>query len=487
MIDWGTLPTIGHTARPTFTINYPGAGGKPLVQVQIDSQIDCDGYHGHDFFPELEARGAGRYDFSLSVCLTTRGANCRPGQYFISVKLAWPELPDGRTRFFRGRIRLAVQDHQRGGGPVLRITSDDQSLINLQGISLNQFGAVELQANGASMLNMLSAMSAPVEAGLGDRPIADAQHVTPLSLWPDDEQQSRLPHVALVPLAAHAATGPAADGSTRSSLGLTAACLEFSDGRRIGVLAQEHVTFGRNRRPEPGCLPNHDFNDVCLRFLPPSPVHDELSNRLSRRHFELTLRNQQLDWSDRSSGGIEWDGARVDRARIQSPPPFSSTTTYEEHQLDLRLHASPTNEKLTLRVTLFGRPVNLTESRWGACWDAIYAGQMQGELCELWRFGHDTGLDAIRLDRLNNAPLESYLLVVRQALVGDGRWALPLPGRRNTRSVARLVQCQGRLWIETLQAPVRIDDQQLSAHALVPLREGMLVHVHDHTIRVQSW
>ena len=486
IIDWGTPPMIGHTARPTLTIDYPGACGKPLVQVQIDSQIDCDGPHGHDFFPELEARGAGRYEFALSVCLTTRGANCRPGQYFISVKLAWPDLPADQTRFFRGRIRLAVQDPQHGGGPVLRITSDDHALINLQGLPLDQFARIELQGNGASMLNMLSATSAPAEARSNHRPSADVQHVTRLSLWPDDEQQGRLPHVAWVPSTASHATHPTAPSSTHSSIGLTAACLNFSDGRRIGVLAQDHVTFGRNRRPEPGRLSDQEFNDVCLRFLPSSTVHDELSNRLSRRHFELTLRNQQLHWSDRSSGGIEWDGARVARAHVQSPPPFNSAS-YQEHQLDLRLHASPANEKLQLRVTLFGRPVNLTESRWGELWDSIYARQMQGALCELWRFGHDTGMDAIRLDRLNNAADESYLLVVRQAMFGGWPPAIPLDRRRSTPSAARLVQCQGRLWIETLHEQVRIDDQPLPAHALVPLCEGMVCQMHDYTIQVQSW
>lgn len=136
------------------------------------------------------------------------------------------------------------------------------------------------------------------------------------------------------------------------------------------------------------------------------------------------------------------------------------------------------------------------EARWNALRDSIYAWKMGGglnDLCELWRFGRETGLDAIRIDRVNNASHESYLLVVRHADLGGPAPAVPLDTRKPSKLAARLLQCQGRLWLETLETtqafggPSQVDGQPLPPRTLVPLHVGMNCRLAGHEVLVKEW
>lgn len=516
LVDWGNPPRIGHRARPTCLILCPGRRGKPLVEVQIDKQLDCDDSHGHRFFPEIDARGSERFDFNLSLCFATNGEDCRPGHYFIGVHIGWPDAPQGQAHYYKGRLRIAVEDSRKGQTRVLRISGDDQSLVNLQGVNLDRFDKVEFNASGAGVVNVLQSLASSQPPAVSPPAASSVSPcVTPMSLWPDEERQKLVPRVTRTPAAFPPAAAPSP--LAPSDKPLTAACLVFRDGRRIGVLAQDHVSFGRNRRhdwnikpPAGGNQASGDAsrnatsdasnnatkdatNDVCLRFLPPSPENDRLSSRLSRRHFELALRDRQLHWSDRSSGGLEWDGKRIDRCLSLAPPVFTSTAGFQQHELACRLHGSPPSDGLRLRVTLCGRPELMTdaiESCWSELRDSMYAWKMGGdlsELCDLWKFGRETGLDAIRLERLNNGDQESYLLMVRQADLGGPAPAIRLDTTRHSPLAARLLHCHGGLWLETLSGSSQVEGQPLPPRAIVPLRAGLTCRIAGYEMFVNFW
>lgn len=453
LVDWGMHPQVGHQSRPCFMVLAPAYSGARLnVELQIDDALD---------FPEASSDvrvlslGEGQWEFHVSFGLTTNGSNCRPGQYLIQVRAVFDDLTDtALPRYFQSTIRLNIGE-SGGAGPTLEIEGDGQSIVNLHGQDLRSFGRVVLRGNDAGIINLQG---------------ANDSH-SPLDHEQDQSNSVTFEYELKVDLERQAGLPTAAAGFHRQRL--ETASLIFEDGRRILLLPKKRVTLGRNRD-----------NDIVIRWLPRSADNDALSRNISRTHLILTLSEDGLLLTDDSKSGTALDFDPIDGDRLM-------TLEEGDDPLDLELGIT---QRLRLdpflgQLQLFGSELNSAEAP-TLDGDRTYCAAVGETVSRLLRLSHDSRIDAVRLQRVNNlADREEYVCLYRQALIGAShdRCAVTLSDSESPAVAARIVYIGRTFWLESLceSDTVSMNDCPLKRLQLAPLSVGAKIAIGGTTFRFE--
>lgn len=206
------------------------------------------------------------------------------------------------------------------------------------------------------------------------------------------------------------------------------ACLmchgDWPVGRTL-VLGRREIRIGRRRGD----------NDIVLRVLPRSGVHDTMSLQItgSRPHLVLSLRSEGLFLADqKTTNGTLLDGRPVVG---RAPLPLDRPCEVEVARA------------LRLRFV----PFLSADDEAGSAWhESIYAGISDGD--ELWRHAEQIGLRSVLIQRMANLEVdEQYLIVYRWANCGSGPDnELILPEAPVAGTNWRIVRRGGGLWVQSL-------------------------------------
>jgi len=438
-VDWGDTPRVGRQVRPEFSLVCPGYPSRPEIQVLIDRDLDHEEAHWQ---PRPQEQEPGLWSFHSAFRMTSGGLDCRPGQYLIDVHVSFRDVPPQMPRFYLARIRLNVPDQQSGADSVLEIDGDGQALVNLQGCDLKQFSKVVLKGRGAGVINLLQMPDENASPG-AERRTADKPATTfEYQLRIDAEKQSRLPTVY-----------PAKQGRAY----LDAAGLYFADGRRTLLLTRSRLTFGRNRG-----------NDIVLRFMPPGPENDAFSRAISRTHFRVELNPEGIEFFDQSRSGLEVNYSVV-RDRELVPARYAGDVTH----VDVGVTGTVDKQfRLEMLMLAPDHRESLEELKF---WDELYCELVGGGLGRTWRDSLDTRLDAVRFDRVENMPEESYVLLLREALIGGSRSQSAIVlNQGGAKNQARLLHIDRSFWLEPLPAGslIYVDGDPCPPRSLIPLSPG---------------
>ncbi len=438
-VDWGDMPRVGHQCRPAFTLVCPTYLGRPDIHVTIDRDLDHD---ASDCQARPKTEAVGLWSFHLAFRMTSQGLDCRPGHYLIELQLAFREVPPGLPRFFRSRIRLHVPSASVGGAGVLEIDGDGQSVVNLQGYDLRQFSKVVLKGGQDGVINLAnpfgSAPGAPSPAP--EKPSTTFEY----ELKVDQQKQDRVPTIFSM-------------GKQRAYL--DAASFLSEDGKRSIVLARPKISFGRSRD-----------NDVVIRFLPRREENDGYSANISRTHFVAELTPEGIEILDESLSGME-----VNYTVVRGRHVISSMFVGEGVQLDLGVTGT-VPKKFEMEIRLFGpaRNEHLDELEY---WDELVCEIAGGKVSRMSRMALDTGIDAVRYDRLTNLrDEESYVHLMREVLIGGSPGKCGILLRESgSHPVARLLHIDRMFWLEPLpgSTEISIDGVVLPVRALTHLSPGM--------------
>jgi hypothetical protein len=439
LVDWGELPRVGRQCRPEFSLVCPSYPGRPEIHLAVDRELDHDPVNEH---VRPQSDGQSLWSFHVPFRMTSQGLDCRPGQYLIELQVAFREVPPGLPRFFRCRIRLNVPGASESEGGVLEIDGDGQSVVNLQGYDLRQFSKVVLKGGQDGVINLANSFGSPTPdpAPVTEKPSTTFEY----QLKIDQQKQARLP--------THFATN-----KPRASI--DAAGFFFDDGRRSLVYARPKLTFGRSRD-----------NDVVVRFLPRSEENDRHSGNISRTHFIAELTPEGIDLKDESRSGMEVNYSVV-RDRHVVPSMFAGETVHVELGV-----TGTVPKKFEFEMHLFGpdRHEHRDEMEY---WDDLVCEVVGGRLSRLARLALDTGVNAVRYDRITSLPgEESYVHLLREVLIGGspGRCGVLLR-ESGSQTLARLLHIDRSFWLEPMQTsiPITLDGIPLAPQTLTALSPGM--------------
>jgi hypothetical protein len=245
------------------------------------------------------------------------------------------------------------------------------------------------------------------------------------------------------------------------------------DGRRIHVIARRRVTCGRSRQ-----------NDVCLRFLPRSPDHDEGSREISRSHMSLDLTDAGLVLGDESAKGVDIDSDPVKK---------SMTLTHDDAhvslQIDLPSRLSATRT-LEMDFTIFScDPLNgsrdVPPDRDDACLAAI------GEpASRLWQTACRSGIEAARIRRLNNLVDEEYVMLYRYATIGRSArdHVVVVPAMGVDADDLRLIHAGRMFWLHSGGSlRLAVDGRPIAGECLVQLAVGQTLTIGAATLLVEKF
>ena len=442
-VHWeGGLPEIGLNVVPNFQLVCPATYSvRPRCDIEIDSKLDHSSPSPH---PRQITKG--NWTFSLPFGLTTDGEDCRPGTYLIQIKIRFLGLSDRNLpSLFHCELRLNVP-RRSGNRRELVIEGDGQSLINIDGLDLNEFAGVVIKGGPDAIVNL---------EGGGE------QSSAPASSQETGIVSHRL-HLAVSTIRTPFCSDTFTNGSRTGD-----ASLLFDDGHRTLLFAkrtsQWRWTLGRRRQD----------NDIITRFLPASATHDAQTAKLSRTHAELVLTDTGLLLRDHSRSGI-WvenfdkvDGDRLFTADEDSHGGIAialGDVNSDQFRMDLQLFSAPDDQ------------VQLNESKEA---DLMYS-EILGQNPKQLQLTFHSRLQAARLRRETNLEdEENYVLLFSQATVGVSEEKNPVvldnhPGNRSVK--ARFLYAERRFWLENQgerQEDVTVNDIAIPQLELIPLEFGM--------------
>jgi len=435
LVDWGEMPQVGRTARPQFSLIAVAASARPTVKVTIDRGLDSD---PDDPQRQVRTEEHGLWTFTVPFSVTLNGLDARPGMYTVEIDVAFPHAAEGHPRFLRTSVRLNVPDGSSDRRELV-IDGDGQSVVNLAGHDLRSFSRVVLKGDDRSIINLQN-----FGQQLADAAAAPAKPVVfEYQLKLNRDIEARLPRRV--------------DLREPSK----ADCLTLVAGsRRIHVIARKRITFGRSRRPE---------NDVCLRFLPRSPEHDEASRGISRTHMAMDLVDDGLLVIDESSKGIDVDHDPVRKERLLTHLDSSGS-----RQLDLPSGFSD-SPSLEMELMLFGHDPDDPQFRSDMDWDDVCFDIAEESASRLWQTAGTSGIEAVRLRRVGNLEDEEYVALYRHATLGRSPKDHPiaLRGLAHPAADVRLLYAGRMFWLHSAgHVALAIDGEPITGACLVPLAFG---------------
>lgn len=214
-----------------------------------------------------------------------------------------------------------------------------------------------------------------------------------------------------------------------------------------------------NRRRLSISLGKKRVNDIVTRICPRSTANDILTNRISRKHCVLELKDGQLWISDPGSpNGTVFAGSKIEQDGVK----------YKRQGKELELGGA-----LAFRVDCV---TNVQKVDWRQ-----YMPLMNPEAEPLWDNAFNPHLNAIRLRRFNNLGQddshgkEGYVLVYRVATLGASPdCALCFEDKGLEPVHAGFVYMNGRFYLENLTelTDVFVNEVMMSKNELMPLSFG---------------
>lgn len=440
LVNWGELPRIGHQVRPEFSLLCPSHLGAPVVAASVDSDLD---HNPENPLHKPQMEDDRLWTFYVPFRMTTDGQDCRPGQYVIDVSIVFSRIPLAQPKCFRCRIRLTAPGGNDRHGSVLEIEGDGQSVVNLQGYDLRSFSRVVLRGGEDGIINLQKMNTADVASAGSSHPGTTETSVTfEYELKTDFELQRRMPRLS---------------GQFSERICLESAGLFFSDGHRVLLYPNRRLSLGRNRT-----------NDVVIRFLPRSDRNDPLSRNVSRTHAVVELTEDGLLVRDDSKTGLE-----INYNVVQNEELISSEIAGESMRIDLGCIVA-VSQPFSLDLELF---VDSTSDGRSHGLDELYCDFVGECISRVWRLAHQTNINAVRLDRVENlAGAESYVLLYGEALIGSSRAACPITVQGpHAEHPARILYIGRVFWLERLSdsSIVKVNDEDVPCRTLIPLKPGM--------------
>lgn len=432
---WGVAPELGTRCSPEFLLvcgeDYSGA--ELDVEFAIDDELD---YLSSDTNPRPKKTSEQHWIFKFPFSLTTRGVNCLSGIYNMKLELEFANLTDPLLpKHLYCEIRLIIPNAD-ASKRVLEIDSDDKSIVNLQGLNLQQFSKVTLKGSGSGLINILQGQQNESAEEAGDADENDIAQAYPLQvatkhdvneLWQSNVKTKR-PQ-------------------------LKKACLKLPDGENVILLSQHRIRFGRSRD-----------TDIVVRFLPRNDDNDGKSRNLSREHCVATIVEEGIHFQDQSSSGIALDLEVVKDNFTLEPESFKREIQFSmggvlsAKQLELLLvplvsvEHTAVYQKEHRRLTSFAISSDL---RWG----------------KLWSVAHRLKLDAIRIERDNNLNKEKYVVICQQANIGSSNTKCAIVVNGIPKVAARLLYIDRGFWLNKITGnwDVSVDGHTLNNNEMVPL------------------
>ena len=359
----------------------------------------------------------------------TRRIGFRPseedaGENLVDVGLSYRS---GQAKCFMGQMTVPVLEKEEGPS---NVSIDARGMLaeieKLMGSSVKiDFG--ELASRGSSINDLL-------RADLPDNwheVELRFDHAASLKLRGPDSRAPKTVHVAAArePMDEASLTG-VIEGASHNFL----------------LLTRRQVQLGRDRRPK-------SSNNICLRMLPSTPVNDEGSFQISRRHTQVSVESNGVYVEDMGSkNGTFVDGVRLgqgERAAVAGAA-------------QVRVGA------LALKVKVFTSAAELQAHQLSSAGARVGPGGDVG-------VGSRTNIEAVRIARLNNLPEEQYVLVVKEAKIGRSPGnAIVIPHPSVDEIHARIFFYDGQYWLEDMGSSggTSIDGRRLEANTVFPLSEG---------------
>ena len=439
LVDWGQeLPRIGHQARPLFMLLCPdGYSERPDIDVDVDNLLDSD--RPSRRLPEADSQGL--WEFFVPFSLTTNGDDCRPGPYLLELKIRFPVLDDrSLPRFFRCTIRLHIPRADESGERELIIDGDGQSIVNLCGQDLKSFGRVVLKGGDKALINLQQG------ATLDEEPAEETESTSITHSYQLKVDQGRAQQIPF--------------RSTRFTNGqpLESAVLEWGSQMRWLLLPKRKArwtwSLGRNRG-----------NDVITRFLPRSQENDTRTAKLSRRHLELELTDEGLQFHDHSSSGICLDDRPVDGDVL------GKGDAGPAHNLEL---GDPLGAYFGLDLYLFAQPDDPFQRQEQELQNTLRYEALDEPLRQL-SHAHKSQIDTVLLRRTDELEdQEAYVLLCQHVSIGRSETfsSIAIDEEDIQKDHARILYARRTFWLENRTndpSLVLIDGDPLPPLELAPL------------------
>ena len=220
---------------------------------------------------------------------------------------------------------------------------------------------------------------------------------------------------------------------------------------RMLVLGSEEIQIGRRKD-----------NDIVLRLEPETEENRKASERISRNHASVVVDEDGVFLVDLGST----NGVRAaDGKRIDKKVSLSAEATFQFSSV-MALTFCP----LLHREDDKGRYLEL------------------GSPDVLWTHAEKHGIGAIRIDRKENLPEYSYLILYSSVVFGNGSNA-DISNSLFRANRFRLIRIRRSLWIENLaKTPLKIDDHlALEQRQAMQVRDGLSFRVGNALVEWKTW
>jgi hypothetical protein len=172
---------------------------------------------------------------------------------------------------------------------------------------------------------------------------------------------------------------------------------------------------------------------------------------------------------DESTKGFDVDHDPVKKERL-----LTHVDVFGSRQIDVPSgFAGPVSLEMDLAV--FGRDSGDSHFRSELEWDDICFGIAEERAAPLWQTSGLCGIEAVRLQRLNNLADEEYVALYRHATIGRSPKDHPiaLRGLGHPSAEVRLLYAGRMFWIHSAgRVPLAVDGRAIEGACLVPLAFG---------------
>ncbi len=460
--DLGRDFCAGDAVHIDFRLNCAGYLGTPIVQALLSPLLTQT--HWLEF-PPTRPGTPGVWEFRQSFLLraASGGTDCARGDYPIDFTIDFPPVPGQPVqRFLHATLRLHVPANDSGNG------ANGQRRVEIQGADMSIIDVDELSqlTDSASDVTIVMGKSSRLVSrsrpANGPVPASSGRHYSlPLKFDLQRLQQTPFPSRTFTEI------------SQRDTLSLQ--CLDPRGGRRTLLFARHELRYGGMRTSKTG-----EPNDLIFAWIPLTPAHRALWDRISARHGELQLNREGILICDANSkNGTQFNHNPVLSntpvlCRAGDPTGLLRIADGLEFQVDLQ--SSP--------------PDGVTQPNRAAPPDRVYAAVL-GLTTEptLWAVAKQANLDSARVRRMNNLVEEEYVLLCRQAILGPrDSAAVTLCYDDGADDVARILHAAGGFWFERLSdaQPVRVDEYEPVLRELVPLKPGMTLCLGRNRLEVRE-
>jgi hypothetical protein len=250
-------------------------------------------------------------------------------------------------------------------------------------------------------------------------------------------------------------------------IGLQEAKLVFDDGmcvRKFFLFAKQSIYFGKNPQATDGSK-----NEVAWRVFADQTTDRDKTNKISRRHGALYLRQDGVEYEDFSAHGTFIEDKKVCKGR-EPLPEMCTLNPAGVLRMEVRTFHAKSSERLVIKRNYAMLPHE--SHRAARCIGMENAGEV----------------DAVRLRRKDDAHHE-YIVLARQALVGSNEGdPIRIEGEGVEEIHAKILYYNGEFLIrgETHSSPTAVNGQILEPEQYCPLAPGKIIALGKTEIRFEE-